>query len=181
MTFQNSTNPMLGTALNMAVNSDASPSAPRRTPPRYVSNMNRAFLITCLATSSFAAMAVAPKGCFEMSTAMEGQCLRKELAEENKVLARTMTSLRAGLNGQTFWSANPEMDRNARERLVKALNNADSAWKKLVAAECYELLDGSYIGGNGGINAGLRCDIERTRLRILELKKSEPYQWILVK
>lgn len=147
---------------------------------RCESDMKRVFLIACLAISSFTAMAVAPTGCFEMSTVLEGHCLRKELAEENKVLARTMTLLRARLNDQTFWSTNPAMDRDARLRLVKALNDADGAWKKLVAAECYELLDGSYIGGNGGINAGLRCDIERTRLRILEIKKSEPYQWILM-
>ena len=148
---------------------------------RYASMLKPALFIALLAVTSFSAIAGGSKGCFEMSSVKEGECLRKELAEEEKLLARALASLRSGIGGQTFWSTNPEMDRNAKQRLFKALSDADGAWKRLVATECGELLDGSYIGGNGGLNAGLSCEIDRTRSRILEMKWSDSYRWMLTK
>lgn len=174
---------------NLSVNTDAhvrplpavAPLRGRRLRLRYASRLRRAVGSVCLVLLSFPAISSGDPSCSQVSGAAEGECLQQVLATEERSLSRVMTSLRAGIARHTFWHTSQEMNRDARERVLKALSEADTAWRRLVAAECGDLLDGSYTGGNGGINAGLRCTIDRTRSRLVDIRKSEPYQWIATK
>lgn len=113
----------------------------------------------------------------EMSTALAGSCLSRELKEEEKLLAHKLNALRQGLKRQEF-SGNPEVNRQARKDFLRAIDEADSAWRALVKSECLGLLAGDTYGGNGAVNAGLQCQLDRTKNRVVEIEKSAPYQWI---
>lgn len=100
-----------------------------------------------------------------------------ELKEEEKVLARKLNALRQGIKRQDF-SSNPDIDRQAKQDFLRGLDEADRSWRALVKSECVELLAGDTYGGNGAVNAGLKCQLDRTISRVVEIEKSEPYKWI---
>lgn len=113
----------------------------------------------------------------ETSTVLVGACLTGELKEEEKVLARKLNALRQGIKRQDF-SSNPDIDRQAKQDFLRGLDEADRSWRALVKSECIELLAGDTYGGNGAVNAGLKCQLDRTISRVVEIEKSEPYKWI---
>jgi len=143
---------------------------------KYMRALIFTLVVFMFAVPSFArnAISCAPE---EMSEALLGACLTRELKEEETVLALKLNALRQGIKRQDF-SSNPDIDREAKRDFLRAFDEADRFWRALVKSECLVLLAGDTYGGNGAVNAGLQCQLDRTTSRVVEIEKSEPYKWI---
>lgn len=116
----------------------------------------------------------------EPSHLAEDECLFKEYKARDALLRRKVSLLlQAVAKSESTSTYPPELVREHRARLAKAVQVADKAWRELVAAECGALVEEQSFGGNGGQTEGTACKISRTNERIRYLETSEEYRaWV---